>query len=339
MILVTGGSGLVGSHLLFELAHSEVKIRALKRYKSNTLDTLKVFKYYSAKADELFSKIEWVDGDLLDIFSLYDALDGITKVYHCAAMVSFNADDKNQILKTNVNGTSNLINAALDKNIAKFCHVSSIAAIGKPENGGIITENFFWKYTKNHSIYAVSKYNAEREVWRGIAEGLDAVIVNPSIILGPGNWNKGSSQMFSTVWNGLKFYTKGVNGYVDVRDLVKSMVLLMNSEIKNDRFIVSAENVDYQTLFILIAKGLNKNPPKYKAAKFLSEIVWRADKIKTILTNTKPIITKETARTANSKSFYSSQKLIDALNFSFTPLPHTIDHICKLFMGEFKTMK
>ncbi len=336
MILITGGTGLVGSHLLYELAQSGKKIRALKREESNIKNTYKVFAYYSDKADELFSNIEWIDGDLQDIYSLYDALEGITHIYHCAAFVSFDATDKDQIIKTNVAGTANLVNAALDKNIQKFCYVSSIAAIGKTEDGSLISETNSWKYSKNRSIYSVSKYDSEREVWRAIAEGLNAVIINPSIILGPGNWNSGSARLFKSVWDGLKFYTKGVSGYVDVRDVVKAMILLMNSEIKNERFIVSAENVDYQTLFSLIAKGLKKPPPKYKAAKFLSEIVWRADKLKTSITNTKPLITKETARTANSKSYYSSQKLISAINYQFIPLSQTIEYICTLFVKENK---
>ena len=332
MILVTGGTGLVGSHLLYELALSGKRIHALKRANSNTQNTYKIFTYYSDKADELFSNIEWVDGDLLDIYSLYDAMEGIKTIYHCAAIVSFDAVDKNNIIKTNIIGTTNIVNAALDKNIEKLCYVSSIAAIGKSENEGIITENNFWKYSKSHSVYAMSKYDAEREVWRGIAEGLDAVIINPSIILGPSNWNTGSSRLFKSVWDGLKFYTKGINGYVDVRDVAKVMVLLMYSNIKNERFIVSAENIEYQKLFSLIADGLNKIPPKYKASRFLSELVWRADRIKSKLLNSKPLITKETARTANAKSYYSNQKLIAAINYQFAPISKTVNDICKLFL-------
>jgi nucleoside-diphosphate-sugar epimerase len=282
----------------------------------------------------LFSNIEWVNGDLLDIYSLYDSLEGVTQVYHCAAVVSFDKADKNQIMKTNVGGTTNLVNAALDKNIEKLCYVSSIAAIGKPENGDFISEKFFWKFSKNHSVYSMSKYDAEREVWRGIAEGLNAVIINPSIILGPGNWNSGSSRLITSVWDGLKFYTKGVNGYVDVRDVAKTMILLMNSEINSERYIVSSENIDYQTLFNYIAAGLNKTPPKYKAAKFLSELVWRADKIKTSILKTKPLITKETARTANAKSYYSNEKIISAINYKFIPVAQSIEHICKLFIQD-----
>ena len=162
----------------------------------------------------------------------------------------------------------------------------------------------------------------------------NAVIINPSIILGPGNWNSGSSRLIKSVWDGLKFYTKGVNGYVDVRDIAKTMILLMNSEIKSERFIVSSENIDYQSLFNYIAAGLNKTPPKYKAAKFLSELVWRADKIKTSILKTKPLITKETARTANAKSYYSNEKIISAINYKFIPISQSIEHICKLFIQD-----
>ncbi|MCD4747372.1 MAG: NAD-dependent epimerase/dehydratase family protein [Bacteroidales bacterium] len=334
MILVTGGTGLLGSQLLLDLVKSGKKVRALKRNKSKTDIVHKVFSYYFDKPEAMFEKIEWVEGDILDIFSLKDAINGIKEIYHCAAIVSFNPDDKESMIKTNIEGTANIVNVALGENIRKLCYVSSIAALGRADNDGIINEDTIWRTSGKNSAYAISKYGAEREVWRGIEEGLDAVIISPSIIIGLSDNNKGSEELLSTVWNGLKFYTKGVNGFVDVRDVTKLMLLLMQSNIKNERFVVSSENLSYKQLFNMIAENLGKNPPSIKAGYLLSEIAWRVERLKSFISNTKPLITKETARTANQKYYYSNEKIINALNFEFMPISKSIKDACKLFLSN-----
>jgi dihydroflavonol-4-reductase len=310
------------------------KVLALKRSGSDIDLTRKIFSFYSDNAEELFSEIEWTEGDILDIYSLYDALEGISLVYHCAALVSFDGNDKEEIVRTNVSGTENMVNAALDKAISKLCYVSSIAAIGKSENGEMITEDNFRIISKGRSVYSLSKFDAEREVWRGMAEGLNAVIVNPSVILGPGNWDSGSCKLFKTVWQGLKFYTNGVTGYVDVNDVVNAMILLMESDISGERFIVSAENMDYRTFFSLIASGLNRKAPVYKATRTISELAWRFEWIKSLVSGTKPLITKETARTANSACYFSGEKLCSAIGFQYTPIAETISNTCKHFLKD-----
>ena len=334
MILVTGGTGLVGSHLLFDLINSGEKVRALKR-KSSNLDNVKnVFGYYSDNANDLFNKIEWADGDVLDIFSLEDAMKDVSEIYHCAGMVSFEPGNEKFLMKVNVNGTANVVNIALDKKIKKLCYVSSISSLGRAEHDGFVDEQTHWVSSNKNSHYSVSKYGGEREVWRGIEEGLDAVIVNPSIILGPGNWNSGSSRVFTSVLKGLKFYTVGVNGFVDVRDVSKAMVQLMESKIKNERFILNSENISYQKLFNLIAKYLGKKPPTIHAGKFLSAVVWREEKIRSFITGSKPFITKETARTANSTYRYSTKKIETKLNFEFIPIEKTIKDSAELFLKD-----
>lgn len=230
LILVTGGTGLVGTHLLFDLCKSGKRIRALKRIGSDVANVKKVFSYYSSNVDELLKNIEWVDVDLMDVYSLLDAMEGITEVYHCAAMVSFDSKHETEMMKINVEGTSNMVNAALEKGIKKFCHVSSIATIGRAEHISLSTEETFWKSSPDHSNYAISKYAAEREVWRASEEGLDVVIVNPSLIIGAGNWQQSSSIFFEKGFKGMKYYTEGSNGFVDVRDVVTLMIRLMNSD-------------------------------------------------------------------------------------------------------------
>jgi len=259
MILITGATGLVGSHLAFELIRSGHAVRALRRPDSRFEMIKKVFSLYSDNPEELFSKIEWVDGDILDIFSLEDAMEGAEEVYHCAALVSFLPEDKKRLIRINTEGTANVVNAALEKKIRKLCHVSSIAALGRPEHqSDLIDENLVWKPSKHNSAYAISKYGAEREVWRGTAEGLDAVIVNPSIVLGLAGPGMGSSRIFNTVRDGLKFYPPGKNGFVDVRDVARAMILLMESDIRNERFILNAENLEYKKLLgmMAVARGL-----------------------------------------------------------------------------------
>lgn len=339
MILVTGGTGLVGSHLLFDLVSSGKKVRVLKREKTSIDLVKKIFAYYTTHSSSLLDSIEWVKGDITDIFSLYEVLEDIEYVYHSAGFVSFESSDKQEIMKINAVGTANVVNACLHKNVKKLCYVSSIATLGRENNNGITNEETHWINSINNSVYAVSKYNAEREVWRGTAEGLPAVIINPSIIIGPGNWGKGSSQLFKQVWDGLNFYTTGVNGYVDVRDVSKAMIQLMESNIENTRFIVSAENIDYFNLFKTIAEGLNKKAPSIKASPFLSQIAWRTEKAKSFLIGKNPLITKETAYTAFQKYYFSNEKLIKALDFEFIPISKSIHETCQFFLNEFCSSK
>ena len=212
--------------------------------------------------------------------------------------------------------------------------MSSIASLGIAEDDELIDEETKWKNSANSSNYTISKYGAEREVWRGTIEGLPAVIVNPSVIIGPGDWNKGSSQLFQQVWNGLKFYTNGINGYVDVRDVSKAMILLMDSDIINSRYIISSENIDYLQLFTMISEGIYKKAPTIKVNLFLSQLAWIAEKMRSIMTGKKSLITRETARKAFNKYSYSNEKIKKALNLEFIPMPQSIGETSKLFLKE-----
>ncbi|MCF8303249.1 MAG: NAD-dependent epimerase/dehydratase family protein [Bacteroidales bacterium] len=334
MKLVTGGTGLLGAHVLFDLLMEGHEVRAIKRPSSKLQLTRKIFSYYSDQALTLFNKIEWVNADVLDLFSLEEAFNNISDVYHCAGFVSFDPRDREMLLKINAQGTANMVNTALEKDIRKFCHVSSVSALGRSENKGTIDEEAIWKSYRNKSPYAISKYEGEREVWRGIVEGLNAVIVNPSIIIGPGNWDEGSSRLFTSVWNGLKFYTTGINGFVDVRDVSRIMIQLMNTNISGERFVVNASSVSYKHIFELIAKELNASPPTYHATRFLSNIAWRIEKIRGILQNKSPLITRETSRTANNKYYFSNQKVKQNLHHEFISIEDSIKDTARHFLSE-----
>lgn len=281
----------------------------------------KLFSWYAPEqGNEFFSRIEWVEGDINDIFSLQEALSGVKTVYHCAAMVSFVPADRMQMMKVNVAGTANLVNACLQQGVEKLCHCSSVASLGQPELGQPSDESLIWKTSSKNSWYSISKFGAEREVWRGSEEGLPVVIVNPSIIIGPGDTSRSSAQLYQSVKNGLKFYTKGITGFVDVRDVASAMVQLAESQIVNERFILNSENLQYRQVFNYFAECAGVPPPKYYAGPFLSGLAWRLEKLRSLLGGKKPLITRETARNANSVRHFSNEKIRKATGIYFRPV-------------------
>lgn len=336
MILVTGGTGFLGAHLLYHLVNSGKSVRALKRIESYTNLTEKIFSYYSEDPQQLFNKIDWVEGDILDYDSLVDAFSDIDYLYHTAAVVSFHSNDKHQLIRTNIDGTANVVNAAIEQNVKKLCYVSSIGALGREDATGLVNEETPYRPSSKSSVYGKSKYEAEREVWRGMAEGLDAVIVNPSIIVGPGEWRQGSSQMFQTMWNGLKFYTSGTNGFIDVNDVANAMIVLMEGEYSNERFVLSSENVGYKQFFEWMADAMGIARPKYKAGPILSNIGSIALKIKGLVSDSNHTITRETARTANQKYQYSSGKFLKATRMSFIPVKESVEKTTRFFLRDFE---
>jgi dihydroflavonol-4-reductase len=330
MILVTGGTGLVGARLLYDLAKEGKNVRALKRPESPTT----LFDLWIKDEPGLAPHIEWVEGDLLDIFSLEEALKGIDTLYNCAAIVSFDPKHASLMEKTNIEGTANLVNLCLEKGDLKhFCHVSSVSSLGRETEKNVIDEHCEWIPGTHNSNYAVSKYGAEREIWRGIAEGLPAVIVNPTIILGPGIWHRGSAALFYKILKGLPFYTDGISGFVDVADVSAAMRLLIEKEITGERYILNSDNITFKMLFDSIAAELNVKPPSLKVRKWMSAIIWRLEALRTAISGKSPFITKETARSAHKVYSYSNEKMI-ALGFSFLPLQETIANTCKRLLAD-----
>ena len=315
MILVTGASGLVGSHLIQQLVAQNKKVRALY---CNTLP--------AANSNE---NIEWMQADILDVVALENAMKRVTQVFHCAAIVSFNPKKKQQLHQTNIQGTANIVNAAIEANVQKLLFVSSVAALGRIREGKAIDETMNWSEETSNSEYGKTKYLAEMEVWRGIGEGLNAVIVNPSIILGSGDWHKGSSEIFKSAYDEFPWYTEGTTGFVDVQDVVRAMLLLMESDISAQRFILSGDTATYKNLFTLIASGFNKKPPYKKVTPIIAALVWRWEAIKSMVTGIDPLLTKETAKTAQAKVSFDNTKLRKFLpDFSYTPLQESISRIC-----------
>ena len=334
MIFVTGGTGLVGSHILLELSQKGEQFKALKRDSSSLSICENIFKYYNA--EDLFEKINWVAGDVNDIPSLESGMQNCEQVLHCAAVVSFQPSDAELLKKVNIEGTANVMNVALTSGVKKVGFVSSIAALGRNSTEGIVDEECHFKATKLDSNYALSKYYAEQEVWRASQEGLNVVIVNPSVILGPGDWKKGSSQIFHKIHSGLKFYTAGSTGYVDVVDVANSLVALLFSDVKNERFIVNGANLKYRNCFDRIAVAFNIPKATIKVTPLLKEIAWRMESVRSYILGNKALLTRETANSAMTNSSFSTAKIKEVINFNFTDIDATIKKYADWFIKDLK---
>ncbi|WP_373513534.1 NAD-dependent epimerase/dehydratase family protein [Persicitalea sp.] len=328
-ILITGTTGLVGSATARRFLTAGHEVTALHRANSDR-----------SLLRDLEGRIEWREGDILDVLSLETAIVDVDYVIHAAAVVSFVPRDEAAMYKVNIEGTANVVNACLKKDIQKLCHVSSVAALGRPDprligNDApiVIDETQRWTDSPNNSAYAKTKYLAELEVWRGIAEGLSAVVVNPSLILGEGDWQKSSTQLFRYVYDGMPFYTEGTVNYVDVQDVAEAVYQLTLSELVNERFILSAGTASYQQLFAKIAEGFGKKAPHIKVGSWLSGVIWRVEALRSWLTGSRPLITRDTARSAAHRFEYSNVKIEKALSFDFQPLDKTVKRVCKSFLG------
>lgn len=321
MVLVTGGAGLVGSELIRQLLDRGKKVIAL--YNKTPLPDF-------SSAD-----LTQVKCNILDVVGLEEAMDGVDEVYHAAAVVTFNPRRRNEMFKINIEGTANVVNAALDARVRKMVYVSSVAALGRIRVDQAINETMSWTPETSNSAYGQSKFLAEMEVWRGISEGLDAVMVNPTIILGNGNWGTGSSALFKNAYNEFPWYAEGTTGFVDVRDVAKAMIALMESDITAERFILSAENKSYREVFNLMAEAFNKKPPHKKVTAFLSGLIWRWEAIKNYFAGTEPLVTKETAATALTKATFDNSKLKRFLpGFSYISVDQSIADTCAAFQQK-----
>ncbi|MBC7886787.1 MAG: NAD-dependent epimerase/dehydratase family protein [Ferruginibacter sp.] len=315
MILVTGGSGLLGGELIKQLLSQGSEVRA-------TYNKTPLPDFHS-------NQLEQFQCNILDTTGLEEAMHGVDQVYHCAGFVNFNPSRKRKLFKINVEGTANVVNAALTTGVKKMVHVSSVAALGRIRENEPINESMHWTEETNNSNYGQSKYLGELEVWRGIGEGLDAVIVNPVIILGNGDWNTGSSQIFKSVYDEFPWYTEGTTGFADAGDVVKAMISLMKSDVTGERFIVSAENRSYREVFNLIAHAFGKKQPHKKVTPFIASLVWRLEAIKSRLTGKNPLITKETAITALAHAHFENGKLLKFLpDFHYRRIEDTIEDTC-----------
>ncbi len=334
MILVTGGTGLVGSHLLYHLVQNEGKIRAIHRKSSDLNEVKKVFSYYSTEVESKFQRIEWFESDILDLPSLNEAFSGVTQVYHAAAYISFYPKKYSLLERVNVEGTANVVNLSLAHGVKKMCYVSSIATLGKPRDSNRIDEETEFDPEEQNSVYSITKRNAELEVWRGAQEGLDTVIVNPGVVFGSGHWNSASGKIMKMIGRGVSHYTSGRIGMVDVQDVAKCMIALMSSDIVNQNYILVSENISIKELLTQVSILLYKDPPKKEISKrkmiLLSDLDWMYSK----LFRTKRKLLKVFVNSLFRNYHYDTSKISRDLKFDFTPYQETLERVSKDYSIE-----
>lgn len=323
MIFVTGGTGFLGAYIIQNLVQKGFRVRAIRR-------SARLPFFIPAS---VWQKVEWVEGDVLDVEALQGAMQGADAVIHSAAVVSFRKNERKHMYQTNIDGTANVVNAAIDNAIPRFVHISSVAAIGRSAANQKVTEEKKWEENPSNTHYAISKHHAETEVWRGFAEGLSGVILNPSTILGFGNWHTSSCAVFKNAYKEFPWYTEGINGFVGVEDVAETVARLLFSAETEKRLIVNGDNWSFQLLFNTIADGFGKKKPSRKATPWLGEIAWRLEGLKYLFADGRPLLTRETARIAHNKTLFDNTALLKTLpGFSFTPLEKIIEQACKKYM-------
>ena len=321
-VLVTGGTGFLGAYILEHLLLQGFEVRALRRSAH--------YPFFIERS--ILERVEWVDGDILDPVSLYDAMENMDAVVHAAAVVSFAPEERRRMYSVNVDGTANVVNIALERNIKRLVHISSVAALGRTTVAQMVDEEKKWENNANNTHYALSKHAAEMQVWRGFAEGLEGVVLNPATILGFGDWHQSSCAIFRNAYNEFPWYSRGLNGFVGVEDVAEAAVRFLGSGISHKKFIVSAQNLGFQELFTFIAEGFGKKPPHREATPILGKIAWRLEALRAGISGNKPLLTRETSRIALSKTSFDNRRILDALpGFYFKPVKDVIFSACEKY--------
>jgi len=323
MIGITGANGLVGSFIAKKMMDERLPVAAIIRATSS-LDSLNGYT----------EKIIRREADVLDVPALIESLQGVDTVIHTAALVSFNPQRTKRIFDVNVEGTKNVVNACLTLGIPRLIHISSVTALGRVKGGHTIDEESKWVPSLLNSDYAESKYLAELEIYRGMEEGLDVALVNPSVVLAPTDWKKSSAQLFRYAWEENSFYTDGSLNYVDVRDVAEIVFRIYSSNPRGQKFIASAGVISYKDFFDRVGKRFNKKPPSVKVSRAAARLVATFEEIRSWLTGTEPMITRHTARMANETFHYNNQKAIDFLKMDFHPLEETLDWCCDQYLRK-----
>lgn len=332
MNLVTGATGIIGSHVVLELLNRGQEVKACRRAESNLEAVRQLFAYYGH--EQLFGRIQWVEADVTDVFSLEEAMDGVTHVYHCAGLVSFRRHDRQRLMQINDTGTANVVTACLTKGITALCHVSSIGTINNLDHKEALHEGVFWKTSGHESDYAISKYNGERQVWRGMEEGLSAVIVNPGVVLAPGFWDRSSSRLFVTCYKGSRFYTEGTTGYVAAADVAHTMVELVSQHCFGQRYILVEGTYSFRHILTAIHRGLGRPVPSVRATRLAMNLGRLAESFFGFFTGREPRLTQPVVDAAFRKHRYSTDKIRKQLNYQFKPVDQAIDEACISFLKQ-----
>jgi nucleoside-diphosphate-sugar epimerase len=332
--MITGATGFLGMHVLYDLVSKGYRVKALFRDQDKIASVKKVFRYYRNDVSAIWDQIDWIQGDLLDFYNLMECLNGVTAVYHTAGKVSFSRRDKGNLFRVNIQGTANLVDACLELDIEKFCHVSSIATLSEPDGAEPVGEDLIWNPGGSASVYAISKLRGEMEVWRGIHEGLHAVIVNPAVIIGPGMWNGSGGHIFHKIYKGLKYYPEGSGGYVDVRDVASVMIRLTEGNHFGERFIINAENITHRSFIDQVSDAMLKPRPSVRITPFLSKTALFAETIHAAFTGIPPRISRNTFEIAAETAAYSNKKIVNTLKTDFITVEDSVKYSIPLFLAE-----
>jgi nucleoside-diphosphate-sugar epimerase len=332
MILVTGATGYLGSHVIYELVKADKSVKAVYRNEKRIDQVKRIFSFYEADWVPLFNKISWHKGDVDNYHFLTEVLSGVTHVFHTAGLVSFSDKDKKKLNLINTVGTANVVNACMESGIDKLCHVSSIATLGELAPNEMIDENVVWNQGSDASAYAISKFKGEMEVWRGIYEGLNAVIINPSVIIGPGMWEGPGKDIFYSMQKGLKYYPSGSTGYIDVRDVAKAMIQLTFSDHAGERYIINGENLSHLAFLSMLAKAMNRPVPTIEATHLLSKTAVILESIRALFLGTKARINSRSMAIASEKLKYSNEKIRNTLDITFIPIENSLQTAVDLFL-------
>jgi len=328
MILLTGATGFLGAHVCASLLEKGYKIRACRRTSSSLNEFESILSWrLGSDWQQKFQGIEWAEADILDYESLLEAMQGIEAVFHVAAIVTFWKKRREELFRVNVDGTANVVNACLESGIPWLIHTSSVAAIGRDAKKPAVSEDNEWTDGPNNSQYAISKHLAEMEVWRGREEGLKASMVNPGVILGEGDWTKGSCRLMKKIMDGMPYYTDAQNGYVDVLDVADGLLALYEKQIDGERFILVGENLEAKTFISTGAEVFGNDAPTTKVSPWMLGIAWRLNSISSLFTKKEPLITKETANTGSHRYSYSTEKSKEILGIQYHTIRETFERL------------
>lgn len=328
MIAVTGANGLLGSFIVRKLIQEQLPFVALKREGSDT-----------SLLTDVADKIQWRDADVLNPVQVNEAMTGCSKVIHAAAMVSFNPHRANEVMEINAYGTRHVVNACQEHNIQRLVHISSVAALGRQKGQTLVQEDNKWIDNPMNSVYAISKYRAELEVFRGQEEGLNTIILNPSVILAPANWNRSSAKLFKYAWNEKRFYINAFLNYVDARDVASCTVKFLQTDHQAQRIIVNAGNISFKNFFEKIAANFNVRAPSIKLSKNILNVVAKTELLRTLFSRSEPLVSRETAQLADTRFLYDNKKIKNILDFEFQTIDNTLDWCCTYYNKKFNSKK